>query len=253
MSQSIWTRCGGSSSIRSLAARAWRAVEAQHVVSTAKLTDSPAAQAVLEDLIERAKPPGPPGAEFGGLHVLLSTPFRYPPLLHGSRFATRAERGLWYGAALIRTTLAEVAYYRLLFLEGTAAELDLAIDLNVFRVRLRTRQGVDLTAGPFTAYSARISSPTKYSDSQELGRAMREAGVQAFRYQSARDPESHVALGVLAPRAFAEHAPSEMQIWNCRATRARVDFARRDLVRRESISFDRNVFEVDGALPLPAA
>jgi hypothetical protein len=108
-------------------------------------------------------------------------------LLHGSRFATRAERGLWYGAAFVRTTLAEVAYYRLLFLEGTAAKLDLASDLNVFRVQLRTRRGVDLTAAPFAAHTARISSPTTYTDSQELGKSMREAGVQAFRYQSARD------------------------------------------------------------------
>jgi hypothetical protein len=222
------------------------------VVSTAKLADSPAAQALLEDLIDRAKPPAPGGPEFENLHVLLATPFRYPPLKHGSRFATRAERGIWYGAAQVRTTLAEVAYYRLCFLEGTRAELDLAVDLNVFRVRLRTRRGVDLTRPPFEAHAAVISNPSSYDRSQELGTAMRDAGVQAFRYRAARDPEPGVAFGVLAPQAFADRAPTATQFWHCRAVRTRVDFARRDLVRRESLSFDRRAFVVEGAWPMPA-
>ena len=93
-------------------------VESQHLFSTRKLVDSEAEHRVLEELIEGHKPKGE-----RGLHFLLATPFRYPPLPHGSRFGTRGQHGIWYGAVEQRTAFAESAYYRLLFLEGTAADL----------------------------------------------------------------------------------------------------------------------------------
>ena len=58
-----------------MAGRCWRVVEAQHVVSTLKLVDTLAEQALLEDLLEETKPPVPP--ECRHLHYLLATPFRY--------------------------------------------------------------------------------------------------------------------------------------------------------------------------------
>ena len=65
MSPDIWTRCAGASRVRPLHLTAWRAVEAQHQVSTRKLVDSLEEQALLEQLIEGAKPPdaarGPTG------------------------------------------------------------------------------------------------------------------------------------------------------------------------------------------------
>src|SRR5690606_29208472 len=120
MSSSIWTQCAAGSELRPLRLEPWRVVEAQHRVSTRKLVDSAAEQAVLEELIEGSKPPIPAD---GRLHHLLATPFGYPRLRHGSRFRTRHERGIWYGSESRRTAFAEVAYYRLLFLEGTRAEL----------------------------------------------------------------------------------------------------------------------------------
>ena len=38
---------------------AWRGVEAQHVVSTMRLVDTPAEQDLLEQLLEGSKPPVP--------------------------------------------------------------------------------------------------------------------------------------------------------------------------------------------------
>src|SRR5204862_2427670 len=95
MSSSIWTRCAGDSELRALRASPWRAVEAQHQVSTRKLVDSAEEQELLEELIDRTKPPD---MTAGKTHYLLATPFRYPPLRHGSRFGTRHERGIWYGS-----------------------------------------------------------------------------------------------------------------------------------------------------------
>ena len=83
MSSSIWTRCAGDSEIRPLHTSPWRVVEAQHQVSTRKLVDSTAEQVMLEEMIDGVKPPDATG---GRLHYLLFTPFRYPPLIHGSRF-----------------------------------------------------------------------------------------------------------------------------------------------------------------------
>jgi hypothetical protein len=186
MSSSIWTQCAGDSRGRALALDPFRVVESQHQISTRKLVDSDAEQLVLEQLIETAKPPDPtPSAR---LHYLLSTPFRYPPLRHGSRFGTRYERGLWYGSETRRATFAETAYYRLLFLEATAADLGtVQVGLSVFRVRTRTRRGIDLTTAPFDRFQGSLVSKTSYEATQALGSAMRRGGVEVFRYRSARD------------------------------------------------------------------
>lgn len=253
MSSSIWTRCGGASSTRRLRSTPWRAVEAQHLVSTRKLTDSAAEQTLLEELVEGSKPS--PGEEAGGLHYLLFTPFRYPPLRHGSRFGTRFERGIWYGSESLRTCFAEVAYYRLLFLEGTDADLaPLLVELTAFRADVRSERGVDLTAPPFDAHADRISSPTAYADSQALGRALREDGVEVARYGSARDREGGQNLAVFSPAAFARRKPRGLQTWTCVAARDVVEVSKRDLLRRHpaSFTFPRADFEVEGRLPAPA-
>ena len=249
MSFDIWTRCGGRSEIAPLEADPWRVVEAQHQISTRKLVASDAEQVILEEILERYKPPSSPGT----LHYLLFTPFRYPPLPYGSRFGTRLEPGVWYGSESVRTAFAEVAYYRLLFLEGTDARLaPLATDLTAFHVPLRTDRGIDLRAAPFTGFRASLASKTSYAATQPLGAAMRAAGVEAFRYVSARDDDGGVNVGVFTPAAFAARRPRGLQTWHSTATRERVDFSRRDYFERGAFEFPRAAFLVDGRLPEPA-
>jgi hypothetical protein len=253
MSSDIWTACAGSSRIRALAARPWRVVEAQHLVATRKLVDSAGEQAVLEALIERGKPGLPDEPAFAGKHFLLTTSFRYPPLRHGSRFASRFARSLWYGSKTLPTAFAEAAYYRLLFLAGSTADLGtLGVELSAFRVPLRTSTGIDLTAEPFDAQRARISSPVRYDEPQALGAAMREAGVEAFRYRSARDPRGGVNVALFTPRPFTVNAPTGLETWTCHAAHAGVEFQRKDFFDRATLRFEREAFLVDGALPAPA-
>lgn len=251
MSSSIWMQCAGDSELRPLRLAPWRVVESQHEVSTRKLVDSAAEQELLETLIDRVKPPATVGAR---LHYLLFTPFRYPPLRHGSRFGTRQERGIWYGAESQRTAFAEVAYYRLLFLQGTRAAMDLVTTaLTAFTVRMRTTHGVDLTVMPFAAHERSISSPLSYAAAQTMGREMREAGVELFRFRSARDVEGGANIAVFTPAVFHSATPQNFQRWHCVATRAVVEFTRGDLARkRETHQFDREQFLVDGVLPTPA-
>jgi len=250
MPSSIWTRCAGASEIRPLGLSPWRVVEAQHQVSTRKLVDSADEQILLEELIDRAKPPDPTR---GRLHYLLATPFRYPPLAHGSRFGARHERGIWYGSESRRTAFAEVAYYRLLFLEGTRADLaPVATQLTAFTVRAHTQRGVDLVGPPFNAFERSIASPVRYDATQALGRAMRDAGVELFRYPSARDVEGGVNVGAFVPSVFGRAKPTSLESWHCAASRERVDVTRGDYFRRETFSFPREQFLVDGTLPAPA-
>jgi len=170
----------------------------------------------------------------------------------GSRFGLPTERGLWYGALALPTAFAEVAYYRLVFLEGTAAALGpVVVELSAFQAAIRTRRGVDLTLRPFSAHAARISSKTSYADSQPLGRDMRKAGVEAFLWTSARDPDQGRNVGLVMP-AFARRNPTTPSTWVCTATRRRIEIAKKDVFRRTRFAFERGTFEVNGVLPTPA-
>jgi len=250
MSSSIWTRCAGDSRLAPLSLTAWRVVEAQHLVSTRKLVDSNEEQEILESMIDRVKPPQTSGSR---LHYLLFTPFRYPPLRNGSRFGTRRERGIWYGSMNRRTAFAEVAYYRMVFLEGTRAALGtVETAVTAFTAHIRTRYGIDLTAPPFDVFRRTVSSPASYVSSQALGAAMRSAGVEAFRYHSARDAEDGINVGVFAPVAFGNAKPRGFETWHCAASRDSVDFAQRDYFKRERFAFPRSQFLVNRELPAPA-
>lgn len=250
MSSAIWTRCAGASEIRPLRLAPWRVVEAQHQVSTRKLVDSAEEQELLEDLIERVKPRD---LTAGSVHYLLATPFRYPPLRHGSRFGARHELALWYGAETRGTAFAEVAYYRFVFLEGTRADLEpVTTQLTAFRVNAHTRRGVDLVAPPFAAHRRAIASRTRYTETQALGGAMRQAGVELFRYPSARDPGHGVNVAAFTPAVFGRSRPRDLQTWHCTATRSEVELVKRDYFGRDVMAFTRETFLVAGRLPAPA-
>ena len=105
MSINIWEECSGTEHLRSLDHKVFRVVEAQHISSTRKLVDSEKEHEILEILIERTKPHLSQASEFKGLHYLLFTPFRYPPLRHGSRFGKTYEPSLWYGSLELETAL----------------------------------------------------------------------------------------------------------------------------------------------------
>jgi len=225
-------------------------VEAQHQVSTRKLVDSTEEQILLEELIDSVKPPDVTG---GRLHYLLFTPFRYPPLPHGSRFGGKHERGIWYGSLELRSAFAEVAYYRLLFIEGSRAALGtITTALTAFAASVRTGRGIDLTSEPFESYRSKISSPSSYDASQQLGTDMRDAKVEAFRYVSARDAEGGVNVGVFVPSAFGRAKPKSFQTWHCAASRERIDLTHADYFARSDFAFPRDQFLVNDVLPSPA-
>src|SRR5215469_4194994 len=248
-------QCGGKRNLRPYEGPIWRVVEAQHRNATRRLVDSDAEQELLEGLIDRAKPPSPAGPEFQGLHYLLLTPFRHPPLPHGSRFGTRAERSLLYGSEALETAMAETAYYRLLFLEGTSADLSpLTVELSAFRAEVRTKAAVDLTRPPFDAHHRVLGSRTRYDLTQRLGAEMRADGVELVRYPSARDVAGAPNVALFTPRALARKQPrSQFETWRCVASRERVEMQKLDWLEQRRLVFPRAQFEVSGVLPAPAA
>jgi len=249
----LWTKCQGINHITRLQATAWRLVEAQYVTATRKLVDSLDEQEILEELIESTKPPI--SKEFFGLHPLLYTSFRYPPLKYGSRFGTRYQHSLWYGSLELSTSMAEKAYYQFNFLRASKADFGIVeLWLTAFSVDIKTARGVQLTKPPFTEYQPTISSPTTYQISQQLGSAMRKANIEAFNYQSARDPKQGVNMALFTPKVFARKNPNEqsLQSWQCVATDKRVEFIRSSAMTAETQSFPVELFLVDGTLPFPA-
>jgi hypothetical protein len=249
MSSSIWTRCAGDSELRSFLLAPWRVVESQQQVSTRKLVQSREEQELLETLIDRVKPA--PAESAARQHYLLTTPFRYPPLRHGSRFGARWERGIWYGSETQETMFAEVAYYRMVFLEGTSADLGtITAQLTAFRVNARSAKGIDLVAKPFAAHRATIASPSSYAETQALGAAMRASGVELIRYPSARDSRGGTNVAAFTPKVFGRSKPRDEETWHCLASRDVVELTRHH--RREAFTFPRAQFLVEGRLPAPA-
>ena len=247
-------QCGGRRNLRAYEGAVWRVVEGQHRNATRRLVDSDAEQELLESLIDRVKPPLPAGPEFEGLHYLLLTPFRHPPLAHGSRFGTRTERSLFYGSEALETAMAETAYYRLVFLEGTAASLSpLTLELSAFVADVRTKAAVDLTRPPFDAHHRALASRARYEASQRLGQEMRADGVELVRYPSARDVDGAPNIALFTPRALARKEPrARFETWRCVASREKVEMQKLDWFDRRRLFFPRAQFEVGGALPAPA-
>lgn len=253
MPSTIWTQCADRFKPAALSVTAWRVVEDQSLISTRKLVDSNAEQTRLEELLETVKPPVPSGQEFHGLHYLLMTPFRYPPWRHGSRFRTARDPGVWYGSLDVDTALAEKAYYRLRFLDDTAASLNSEITLTAFSVPLYTSFGADLTSPPFSAFRSLISAADTYVHSQPLARDLRDGEVAIARYHSARDPRGRDNVAVLHPGGFAARSVRDdtRETWHCYATRTQVEYRSRQFIGSRSLHFDRRIFEVDGVLPRP--
>ncbi|RYD15997.1 MAG: RES domain-containing protein [Lysobacteraceae bacterium] len=229
---------------RRLAAKPWRVVEVQHRASTMRLVDTLAEQALLEDLLEQAKPPLP--ADATPLHYLLATPFRYPaPPPAGSRFRGIGDPGVWYGASALETALAEVAYWRLRFLADSPGTPDLPpVPHTAFRADV-AGTGFALTDAPFAPRRADWEDPSSYAATQALARGAREAGIALIRYRSVRDPQHRACLAVLSANAFRSKAPLEQHTWLVKVTRKRV-IAEADLGAR------RMAFE-PAQLGLPAA
>lgn len=221
------------------AGRCWRAVEAQHRVSTMKLTDNAAEQALLEQALEATKPALP--EECRHLVYLLATPFRYgAPYPKGSRFRRAGlTAGVFYASAHPETAMAELAFHRLLFFADSPRTPFPRNpgEYTVFAADYATKRALDLTRPPLDRSNAVWMHPQDYAPCQALADDARAAQIEALLYASVRDPQHRLNVALLTPRAFAKRKETARQSWRlhvaaqgvravCEAPKQTLDFGR---------------------------
>lgn len=239
MPANTWTPTALASEWRDWRRSGWRAVEAQHAVATMQLArGSLADQAVLEDILDEAKPRLPPEAE--GLHWLLATPFRYWPQPGGSRFRRRTDPGVFYGGEDRETACAESGYWRLRFWldsEGLRGR-PTSVALTLFEFHAATERMLDLTEPPLLADREAWMDPVDYTRTQAFASTARDAGAEAIRYASVRHAGGfcvalmHPCVFRAATRAYRDHK----QTWNLVLQPPDLVVWQREIVR-ETFSF----------------
>jgi len=253
MALDVWKECNGEKNIITINETAWRIVELQEKISTRKLVDSIEEQKVLEELIQESKPAL--SASQAGFHPLLYTPFRYPPLKHGSRFGKRTEPSLWYGSLSVETVMAEKSFYLLAFIHASTGDFGVVTSpMTTFSVKLKIVKGVKLNEAPFIKYKDKISSPTNYEDSQLLGTCMRESDLDGFTFISARDVKRGINVGLFKTNAFVNKNPhaESFQTWQCNTTNSNVEFIQLGSINDHLFTFSIQNFQIDGKFPFPA-
>ncbi len=244
----IWSEVGDQIVPFPIQGELIRVVESQEQIATNSLVNTFAEQDALETMLEATKPPFP-----AGLHYLLATPFRYPPLAHGSRFGGRFEPSLFYASQTLTTAFAETGYYRLLFWRGMRVPPPsgkYVTQHSVFGVPYDTSNGLKLQDGPLKLYEKSLTSPSEYTVTQKLGTAMRDAGIEAFEYISARDLDRGINVALFTPDALGASTPTYQAPWLCQTSGAAVSFYTKTDGRVYEYVVDN--YLVDGVFPEPA-
>ncbi|SCZ68379.1 RES family NAD+ phosphorylase [Thiohalomonas denitrificans] len=246
----LWTQCRLHEAARRIKGVLFRIVESQEQVATNGLVDSLEEQSVLEEMLEGVKPPVRAGSD--RLHYILMTPFRYPPLKYGSRYGRRHEPSLFYGSLSANTALAECAYYRLLFWHGMATPPPKRIQTRhtLFQAQYAAKHGLQLQHAPCDGHRRTLAHPADYSQTQALGSAMREAGIEAFEFPSARDPDGGENVALFGPSSLASKAPTLSESLWCQVNGERVTFL--NASENSTAAFQAEHFFHDGRLPQPA-
>jgi len=245
----IWSAIDPGGVIGPIKGGGFRLVESQVKVATTEIVPDLYDQALLEDMLDSSKPRYRTGTN--GLHYLLSTPFRYPPLAHGSRFGSRFEPSLFYGGTTEYVTLCESAFYRFFFLldnlNGPLHE-KLQTQHSLFEFQYATETGVQLQQPPFTANQPQLRNPVSYDETQALGAAMRHEGVACFEYTSARDPAAGTNVALFEPDALACTRPLSEKHCLCQTDKNEVVFS----LDKTLVRFPLAQFMVKDDFPLPA-
>lgn len=235
-----------------IAGKFWRMVETQQVSATRAITDSIDEHDVLEAMLDENKPANHPKAVAARLPYLLSTPFRYPPLRHGSRFGSRHEPSMLYASSNETTLLWELAFYKLIFwFDQTVLPDRVAyVPHTSFQFSVNA-MGLQLDCPPFDHYRKLLTDPLNYASTQAVGKTIRERGVGLFTFSSARDPNQDTNLAVIDPMVLKGKTPTNLITWLCEFGASGVKF-RKDHSHGEVCEFPLSAFLIENKLPRPA-
>ncbi|MEL4423106.1 RES family NAD+ phosphorylase [Shewanella algae] len=230
--------------------RGYRLVESQEEAATLSLVDDFDEQMLLESLLDEVKPPYRSGTEH--LHYLLKTPFRYPPLRHGSRFGSITMESFFYASESWQTCLAEVAYYRFVFMADMLEPYlePLRSEHMLYSVDINARDCADLTLLQGQEVQQQLTHKSNYTYTQAMGAWLLQQQAQMIRYTSARAEEG-VNLALHDPLVLQSTEPQECEYWICQSSAAKVAFSRRNS-RSMPLTWFLKDFLQDGQLPRPA-
>jgi hypothetical protein len=228
-----------------------RLVQRQGIHTLGPLVDDLRQLGRLEALIEAGKPPLPAAPPVQPRHPLLATPFRYPPLRHGSRFGGREYRGLFYGSRSRAGVLVEAAYYGLVFWAGMEEPPRRPIRRHqaLFSVLIETRRGVRLQTLGDGAFQTLLRHPSDYGPTQRIGHQLRQRGIEVFEFHAARCRDPLVQVGVLAETALRSTPFDQVEI-TAEISGAGVSFLCHDDCQVHGFAI--SAFLVEGRLPHPA-
>jgi hypothetical protein len=227
----------------------YRMVETQEAAATTNIVDNLDEQFLLEQLLDEVKPPY--RNETKELHYLISTPFRYPPLLHGSRFGDTLSPSYFYASEDVNTVLAESAYYRFIFLDDMKTPyLDtIKSEHMTFSVKVDTHNMCDLTSLSDIEVATAITSPFDYRLTQQFGNTIiNKYNCDVIRFLSARTTKV-INLAISDPKAIKSKSPSNNIDWLCLTTPSKISFS---TPREFPISYSIESFLINCILPRPA-
>ncbi|MBD2859548.1 RES family NAD+ phosphorylase [Spongiibacter sp. KMU-158] len=228
---------------------AYRVVESQEEVATMSLVDTLEEQSALEELIEDSKPIIEHGM---GRHYLIHTPFRYPPLRHGSRFGSRFEPSIFYAGLTLRSALFESAFYGF-YLDSrslTPYPGSVMIEKTSFAVNVDAKQHADLAGVDDDALQNKLRDKSFYGFTQQLGRTLRTSGVESFSYPSARCSDG-VNIGVFHIDTIKGN-PSKLTQWHVKQSPDQAVYFSPSK-NSPRYTFNRNDFAINGVIPAPSA
>jgi hypothetical protein len=157
---------------------------------------------------------------------------------------------LFYGSRSRFGCLLEGAYYELVFQDGPERPFprSSAMRKAIFHVQVRTASGLKLQQHGGRELQARLRDPVDSHCCQGIGRQMREAGIEAFEYHSARSAEDVVQVGAISCCVFTSTPFDQVEVQleaNCKEVSIRC------LDDNTVHHFRRQQFEVNGELPQP--
>jgi hypothetical protein len=225
-----------------------RLVETQEFAATTSLVDDLEEQAILEKILDAYKPNYAKSSQ--DRHYLISTPFRYPPLAHGSRFGHLHQPSFFYASESVNTCLAEAAFYRFFLISATQVPYPKVIQSQhcLFFVRVLGKKCLDLCQLSDNPVEDKVSDPLSHSFSQQLGQSARQLSVDIIRYYSARSQDPGVNVAIDNHTVIQSKSPENMLETICQLD-PNLGILRFSQPRSFPISFSREQFLVDGVFP----
>jgi hypothetical protein len=157
---------------------------------------------------------------------------------------------MFYGSRSRFGCLLEGAYYELVFQNGPELPFPRSSAMRkvLFHVEVRTSRGLKLQNHGGRELQARLRDPINSNFCQGIGRQMREAGIEAFEYHSARSVEDVIQLGAISCCVFTGTPFDQVEV-QLEANELEVSI--RCLDDNTVHHFRREQFEVNGELPQP--